>query len=189
LNLQNYKKSWNDLKSESKLSLAINVLLASALFILAFMNSNRDTIVTVIPYSISEEVQLGKNSANEYLIEQWGWMTSLALGTVTEETSEITKRNLAPLLSTDIRKEKLQLIDDDLAAMGRNNVETTFHPEQIYSNEDSGEVWVTGTLSKIILGEKQPDETFYYYIQVSIDNYRPVFTELRSAYGKPDWQE
>jgi conjugal transfer pilus assembly protein TraE len=189
VNLEEYKKSWNDLKSESKLSLTIGVLLAAIIFILVFMNANRDTIVTIIPYSISEEVQLGKNSASKHLQEQWGWMTALALGTVTEENVEIVKRNLAPLLAPNIRKAKLQLIEDDLAAFSKNNVEATFHPEQIHSNEVTGEVWVTGTLEKVILGEEQPDELFYYYIVVGVDNYRPIFTELLSDYGKPEWQE
>jgi type IV conjugative transfer system protein TraE len=184
---KNYDRSWNSLKESNRYLIITIVLLAASLMMSMWHLVNRDTTTIVVPRQMTEQFSITSSTATSNYFEQWGWLVSMSLGNVTEKTYMMIKDNINQLLSPAIRIQVLVQMDDDMAAMKANKLEISFIPKEVYSDPETGEVWVTGLQKKMVLGKAHQSQNIYYYMQWTIDNFQPTLQLIETHEGTPKW--
>lgn len=183
----NYDRSWNLLKESNRYLIITIVLLSASLLMSIWHLVNRDTTTIVVPRQMTEQFALTSTTATTNYYEQWGWLVSMSLGNVTENTFMMIKDNINVLLSPGIRQQVLIQMDDDMAAMKANKLEVSFIPKDVYSEPTTGEIWVSGIQKKTVLGKPHPDQSIYYYMVWTIENFQPTLQKIETHEGTPKW--
>ena len=111
LKLKTYLKTWKGPKAENKWGRlfpggAINHRVTAG-----HQGFTKDTIVTMQPYTLSEEAWVTKENASRSYKEAWGFAFSQLLGNVTPGSVDFVKERLSPMLSPEIYQDVIDAIE------------------------------------------------------------------------------
>lgn len=83
MNLKKYLKTWEGTQTENKWGRIFQGGLIAIVFLLVVQVFSKETIVTIQPFTLTEEAWVTKSNASQSYKEAWGFAFAQLLGNVT----------------------------------------------------------------------------------------------------------
>ncbi|MEC6096347.1 TraE/TraK family type IV conjugative transfer system protein [Enterobacter hormaechei] len=172
MNLKKYLKTWEGTQTENKWGRIfggeISVLIVFLLVVQVF---SKEAIVTIQPFTLTEEAWVTKNNASQSYKEAWGFAFAQLLGNVTPGTVDFVKERITPLLSPSIYRDVIDAIEIQAQQIKNDRVmrfEPRFVEYEPKSDKECGYSYVKGASSN----EERSERSYEFAIKIS--NYAPV---------------
>lgn len=189
MKLNVFLESWGFVQAENRLHRYLLIGLLVTNVVTAFAALRTERTVIMIPPNLTEKVEISRQDASAKTFEAWGLFLAQLLGNVTPNTLDFVADSVSPLLSSQIHRETVNAMHDQINALKIDKISTTFTPNQVYYEQDTNKVFVTGQLTT--KGPNDKPEAAYrtYEFQIAIVNYNPVVTDLNVYQGEPRTKE
>jgi conjugal transfer pilus assembly protein TraE len=185
MRLQRYLKTWEGTQSENKWGRLFQASLLVIVFLLALQLFSKEYIVTIQPFTLTEEAWITKNNASQSYKEAWGFAFAQILGNITPGSVDFVKERIRPLLSPNIYQEVIDAIEMQARQIKNDRVTMRFEPRFVEYEPKSEKVFVYGySYMKGPSSDEQRSERTYEFI-IEIAHYAPVFAFIDTYSGKP----
>ncbi|MVF23683.1 TraE protein [Methylocaldum sp. BRCS4] len=166
-------ESWNLVQAENRLHrvVLVGLVITNGISALAALRTERT--VVLVPPTLTQEVEITRNTASSQLKEAWGLYLAELLGNVTPATSEFITKALAPLLSTDLYRAVMDAMAEQINALKMDRVATSFKPREVSFEKATDKVFVSGELTTQGPNSKAETRNRTYEFVISTRNYRP----------------
>lgn len=187
MDIKRYLSTFHGMKTEAYfMRLVTTVLLALCLFLAAVL-AYRPTIVTIQPWTLSEDAQVTRDDASRSYIEAWGFALSELIGNVSPGNVDFIGDRLKPLLDPKIYHTVLEGLQANAQQLIDDRVTIRFEPRRVTYEKSTGKVYVTG-YSFVRQGmsfeaEKREDRTYEFVIRIA--NYAPLIMYIDTYVGQP----
>ena len=182
-----YKKTMTDLRLE-RFWLHIVVCVEAALIaILAITAMNKETVVTITPWTLSSEAQVMQKDASRSYKEAWALAIVQLVGNVQPSTVDFVSERLKPLLDPKIYHSTLDAVHANAQMLRDDRISIRFEPREVIYEKSTDKVFVYG-YSFMRSGtsmEKEDRSRRTYEIQLNIANYAPMLTYINTYEGEP----
>lgn len=186
MELKQFTKSIEEMRSKIQSAHLLVLVMVACNIVLALGLLFRDTVVTVVPWTLSGEAEVTKDDASQNYKESWGMAIALLLGNVQPATVDFIADRIKPLLSPEIYHEAVDALYSNAQILREERVTLRFEPRRVTYEKTSGRVFVSGysysRLGTSMDGEKRHERTFE--IGLEIAEYAPVITYIDTYTGK-----
>ncbi|MEQ1529055.1 MAG: TraE/TraK family type IV conjugative transfer system protein [Methylococcales bacterium] len=173
MNLQRFMGDWNILQAENRFHRFILIGLLVSNLTLAFAVISKERSVVLVPPNLASEVEITRNSASGAFKESWGLYLAELLGNVTPDNSDFISKAISPLLATDIYQTVMAAMAEQIRAIKIDHVTTTFKPKQVFFEDKSNKVFITGDLTAQGPNTRGETRNRTYEFIMTLNNYRP----------------
>ncbi|MBS9424199.1 TraE/TraK family type IV conjugative transfer system protein [Photorhabdus caribbeanensis] len=185
MNLKKYLKTWEGSQTENKWGRIFQGGLIAIIFLLVIQVFSKETIVTIQPFTLTEEAWVTKNNASQSYKEAWGFAFAQLLGNVTPRTVDFVKERISPLLAPNIYQDVIDVIEIQAQQIKNDRVSMRFEPRFVEYEIKSDKVFVYGySYIKGASSNEERSERTYEFV-VKIANYAPVLDYIDTYAGKP----
>jgi conjugal transfer pilus assembly protein TraE len=166
-------ESWSLVQAENRLHrvVLVGLVITNGISALAALRTERT--VVLVPPTLTQEVEITRNTASSELKESWGLYLAELLGNVTPATAEFITKALAPLLSTDIYRAVMDAMSEQINALKMDRIATSFKPREVSYEKETDKVFVSGELTTQGPNSKAETRHRTYEFVISTRNYRP----------------
>ena len=186
MNFKKYLETFQGLKAENRWNRVVILGLLGLCLGETAMLAVRPTVVTIKPWTLSQDAQITERSASQSYIEAWGLALAELLGNVTPSTADFIATRLGPLLDPSIYHEVIDAVQANAEELRNDRVSMRFEPRRVTFEKSTGKVFVTGTSyvrqGMSLESEKAMQRTYEFVIRIS--NYAPVITYIDTYQGR-----
>lgn len=186
MELKQFTKSIEEMRSKIQSAHLLVLVMVACNIVLALGLLFRDTVVTVVPWTLSGEAEVTQDDASQNYKESWGMAIALLLGNVQPATVDFIADRIKPLLSPEIYHEAVDALYSNAQILREERVTLRFEPRRVTYEKTSGRVFVSGysysRLGTSMDEEKRHERTFE--IGLEIAEYAPVITYIDTYTGK-----
>ena len=185
MKMDKFLKTWEGTLSENRFSRLVIAGLIAAVILVSIKAFSRDTVVTLQPYTLTEDAWVMENQSSQSYKEAWALLLATLTGNVTPGTVGFVRERLEPLLAPSIYREVMEAIEVQALYITKDRVTMRFEPRTVeYEPERDvvyvyGESYLTGSS-----GESVRDDRTYEY-QINISNFAPMITHINTYSGQP----
>lgn len=180
-----YLETFQGAMSENRFSRIAILALSAALIVTAASAFQKETVVTVQPYTLTEEAWITQDSASQSYKEAWGLMLATMKGNITPATLGFVQERIQPLLSPDIYQSVMEAIELQALQIRNDRISMRFEPREVIYEPAANIVFVTGDSYMISPnGESIRDRRTYEY-EIEIRNYAPLIRHIETYAGRP----
>ena len=104
----------------------------------------KETIVTVTPFTLTEEAWLGEKSASKSYKEAWGLAFAMLFGNITPATVDFVKTRTGPFLSPKIFSEVMDILEVQSKQIKEDRVSMRFEPRHVEYEIGTDKIFVYG---------------------------------------------
>lgn len=185
MKLSRYLKTWEGTQSENKWGRIVQASLLVIAFLLVIKVFMKETIVTVQPFTLSEEAWVGQKSASRSYKEAWAFAFAQMFGNVTPSTVEFIKERVSPFLGPRIYHEVIDALEVQARQIKSDRVTMRFEPRVVEYEMSTNKVFVYGYsfMKGTNSAEDRTDRTYEFTLQIA--NYAPLLTHLETYSGRP----
>ncbi len=185
MNFTKYIGTFQGLKTEGRFLRLTTAVLACTTCFLVVTLASRPTIVTVTPWTLSEDAQVTRNDASRSYIESWGFALAELLGNVTPANVDFISSRISPLLSPRIYHATLEGLMANAKQLQEERITMRFEPRRVTYEKTSGKVFVNG-YSFVRMGaafetERKEERTYEFGIRIA--NYAPMIVSIDTYQG------
>ena len=185
MNIKNYLRTWTWLQTENRWSRIIIAGIVACNMLLAYKVLVKETVVTIHPFTLTEEAWVGQKSASRSYIEAWGFAYALMLGNVTPATAEFIAERIKPFLAPRIYQEVLDLLHVQAQQIKDDRISIRFEPRTVEYEFGRNKTFIYGySYIKGATGQEQRTERTYEF-ELSINRYAPMIHYLETYSGRP----
>ena len=150
----------------------------------------KDSIVTVVPPTLTEKGWLSSNQASQEMTEAWALYIATMLGNVTPSNAEVIKNAIGPILDSSIYQEVMEVLDKQIQLIRQDRVTLSFEPAKILrDNVNRNKLYVSGvSISEGPSGAKKRTDRTYEF-EIIIKNYQPRLTWIGTNSGEARTQD
>lgn len=191
MNIANFKQGWNGLQSESKFFKKLTVCLILANIVLVIFLFNKETVVVIEPWTLTQTAQLEKSSSSRNYKEAWGLAVAELLGNLTPSNVEFVIDRVKPLLAPSIYNDVVRNANEQALYLKEDRIAQSFMPRTIEYEASTNKVFVkgnsytTGASGTIGKDEKGVRSEMTFEFVIDIGNYLPVFRSIEVYSGQP----
>jgi len=185
VNLERYLKTWEGLQKENRWGRMIQASLLVIVLLLVLKVFTKETIVTIQPFTLTEEAWVAQKSASRSYKEAWGFAFAQLLGNVTPTTVEFIKERVSPLLSPRIYQEVIDALEMQARQIKEDRVTMRFEPRVVEYEMSTDKVFVYGYSYTKGANSKENRTERTYQFSIQIANYAPLLTYLETYAGRP----
>ena len=186
MELKQFTKSIEEMRSKIQSEHLLVLVMVACNIVLALGLLFRDTVVTVVPWTLSGQAEVTEDDASQSYKEAWGMAIALLLGNVQPATVDFIAERIKPLLSPEIYHESVDALYSNAQILREERVTLRFEPRRVTYEKTSGRVFVSGysysRLGTSMDEEKRHERTFE--IGLEIAQYAPVITYIDTYTGK-----
>ena len=186
MELKQFTKSIEEMRSKIQSAHLLVLVMVACNIVLALGLLFRDTVVTVVPWTLSGEAEVTKDDASQNYKESWGMAIALLLGNVQPATVDFIADRIKPLLAPEIYHEAVDALYSNAQILREERVTLRFEPRRVTYEKTSGRVFISGysysRLGTSMDEEKRHERTFE--IGLEIAEYAPVITYIDTYTGK-----
>ena len=187
MDLKRYLSTFHGLKTEAYFSRMVTTVLLLLIMFLVAVLATRPTIITLQPWTLSEDAQVTRDDASRSYIEAWGFALSELIGNVTPGNVQFISDRLKPLLDPKIYHKVLEGLEANAQQLKDERITMRFEPRRVIYEKSSGKVFVNG-YSFIRQGmsfeaEKREERTYEFVIRIA--NYAPLIMAIDTYEGVP----
>lgn len=180
-----YLETFQGAMSENKFSRIAILSLSAALVVTAITALSKETVVTVQPYTLTEEAWVMQSDASQSYKEAWGLMLAIMKGNVTPATLDFVQERIQPLLSADIYQSVMEAIELQALQIRNDRISMRFEPREVIYDPGSNLVFVTGDSYMVSPNGEQIRDRRTYEYGIDIRNYAPVISHIETYTGRP----
>lgn len=185
MKLSRYLKTWEGTQSENKWGRMVQAALLVIVLLLLIKVFTKETVVTVQPFTLTEEAWVAQKSASRSYKEAWAFAFAQLFGNVTPTTVEFIKERVTPFLGPRIYQEVIDALEVQARQIKSDRVTMRFEPRVVEYEMATNKVFVYGySFTKgTNTSEERADRTYEFTIQIA--NYAPLVTHLETYSGRP----
>ena len=146
---------------------------------------NKNTVVTVIPYTLSSEAYITQDKASVRYKEAWGHMIASEIGNISQKNFNFLKSRLAPLVSPSIYGEFFKKLEDEIAQIKEDKIIISFAPAAVVYEPNTDKVFVFGRSEVTNALGYKTSSVRTYEIKIRMNLYVPQITHFVSYAGEP----
>ena len=128
MNLKNYLKSWEGTQNENKWGRMFIAGLIVAVLVLIGMLANKQTIVTIQPFTLHDEAWVTEDDSSQGYKEAWGFALAQLFGNVTPSNVGFIKDRIDRLLSPAIYNDVINVLEMQSQQIRNDRVSIRFEP-------------------------------------------------------------
>jgi conjugal transfer pilus assembly protein TraE len=166
------------------LGIALGVSILSNLVLSVSVLSKEPIVVLRTPYQANELV-INHDAANGDFKKSWGLYASMVLGNVNPGSSGLILDGLEVLMTPKTYKEMRGIVAAQANEIKREQVTLEFSPRQVYFEQETGLVFITGTQTRRGATGEPEKSTRTYEIDIRVDNFRPQIHRISVYNGGP----
>ena len=187
MKLAKYFQSYEKLQSDSRYLYLVICGLTVALICTLYFACTKPVIVTIQPWTMTQDAQLSENKASRSYIEAWGMALSELIGNVTPSNVGYIAERISPLLAPEIYHSTMDALYANAESLRLDRTTLRFEPRVVTFEKSTGKVYVTGRsyrrLANSLEGEKNYNRTYEFRIRIS--HYAPLITHIDTYEGTP----
>lgn len=184
-NMKEFLSRWDTLKTEAKYSRITILVLAVLLVIMFFFVMNKQSVVTIVPYTLSSEAYITQDKASVRYKEAWGHMIATEIGNISQKNFNFLKQRLAPLISPSIYGEFFKKLEDEVAQIKEDKIVVSFNPASVVYEPKTDKVFVFGRSEVTNALGYKTSSVRTYEIKIRMNLYVPQVTHFVSYPGEP----
>lgn len=186
MNLKNYLKSWEGTQNENKWGRMFIAGLIVAVLVLIGMLANKQTIVTIQPFTLHDEAWVTEDDSSQGYKEAWGFALAQLFGNVTPSNVGFIKDRIDRLLSPAIYNDVINVLEMQSQQIRNDRVSIRFEPRFVEYEPKSEKVFVYGySFIKGMSNESEVRTDRTYEFEIAISNYIPVIDFMDTYEGRP----
>lgn len=187
MNLKAYLKTWEGLQAENRWGRIVQGALIAIVLVLVVLVARKETIVTIQPFTLSEEAWVTRNDASRSYLEAWGFAIAQLLGNVTPGSVDFVKERLSPLLAPSVYQDVMDAVEVQAKEIRNDRITMRFEPRFVEYEPKSGKVFVYGfsyTRGASSQADEDRTERSYEFV-LTVSNYLPVLSYIETYAGRP----
>lgn len=154
--------------------------------ILIGMLANKQTIVTIQPFTLHDEAWVTENESSHGYKEAWGFALAQLFGNVTPSNVGFIKDRIERLLSPAIYNDVINVLEMQSQQIRNDRVSIRFEPRFVEYEPKSEKVFVYGySFTKGMSNESEVRTDRTYEFEIAISNYVPVIDFVDTYEGRP----
>ncbi len=187
MNLNLFRSTFHGMKIETYFSRIITCALLALVFFLTVVLASRPAIVTIQPWTLSEDAQVTRDDASRSYIEAWGFALAELVGNATPGNVRFISDRLKPLLDPKIYHATLEGLEANARSLVEERITMRFEPRRVPFEKSTGKVYVFGHsfLRQGTSFEQEKREPRTYEFTIRIANYAPLITRIDTYEGSP----
>ena len=187
MDLKRYLSTFYGLKMEAYFSRIVTTILLVLVFFLVAVLATRPTIVTIQPWTLSEDAQVTRDDASRSYLEAWGFALAELVGNVTPGNVGFVSDRLKPILDPKVYHIVLEGLESNARTLVDERITMRFEPRRVTFEKSTGKVYVFG-YSFVRQGtsfETERREPRTYEFTMKIANYAPLLMAIDTYEGTP----
>lgn len=185
---KNYLRTWEGVRLENTWIRGFVVGLMAIILAMTFLLMRKDTIVTIQPFTLSEEAWISSKQSSQSYQEAWGMALAQIIGNVNPSTVGFLKERLAPLMSARIYQDVMDTLEVQAQDIRKDRVSMRFEPRTVIYED--GTVFVEGLSYIRAAGSSQErSSNRVYEFTFNISDYRLEVDYLATYSGRPKTKE
>lgn len=165
-----FLRTWEGVRLENIWIRGFIVGLMVVVLALAALLVRKDTIVTIQPFTLSEDAWVSSKQSSQSYQEAWGLALAQMIGNVNPSTVGFLKERLAPLLSPRIFQDVMNALEVQAADIKKDRVTMRFEPRAV--TYEKGTVFVEGNSYVRGVAGKETSTRRVYEFTFQISDYR-----------------
>lgn len=189
MNLKTYLKTWEGTQAENTWSRLVTGILVAAVLVLTIHAFSKETIVTMQPYTLTQDAWISESNASEGYKEAWGLFLASLLGNATPETLAFVKERIKPFLGPGIYQEVINAIEVQSRELIEDRITMRFEPRQVEYEKSTDKVFVYGFSYMKGGNQTEVKSERTYEFELSIGNYAPLLNYMKTYAGRPQTED
>lgn len=178
-------KSYSDALSSLNTSKQVNIILAGAVTIMAFMLLIKEPVVIITPSTLTEDITIRGDEVSTSYKTLWANTVADNLGNVTPNNVEFKKDSLGKMLSPRIRHKFLASMESHAAKLKLTGATESFYIQDVYHSEVQNLTYAYGRKEIKLKGRTPQDMSWTFEMRIGAKRGQPVITYLRQYPGTP----
>jgi conjugal transfer pilus assembly protein TraE len=183
-----FLQTWEGTRAENRFNRLVILGLIVLVLVFGSVALMKKTIVTVQPYTLTQEAWVTTNDASQNYKEAWGQFFAAEIGNVTPATVDFIKDRIAIFLAPSIYHDVIDLLEIQASQIKEDRVSLRFEPRFVEYEPESKKVFVWGlSFTAGANGKPKRDERTYEFV-IAIGNFAPRLDYIDTYVGKPKTQ-
>lgn len=185
MNIPNYLKKYAWMQTEIHWGrvfmgglIAINAMLAVKVF-------TKETIVEIVPFTLTEDAWLGEKSASRSYKESWALAFAQLFGNVTPATVDFVKTRTTPFFAPKIYSQIIEILEVQSRQIKDDRVSLRFEPRHVEYEMGTDKVFVYGYSFAKGASSKESRTDRTYEFRIKIAKYAPQIDYIDTYAGRP----
>ena len=180
-----FLKTMEGLKFKENLMTYALIGLVLLVLILGSAVASKDPVVTVVPFTLSTEAEIGYDFASTAYLEAFSLYAALALGNVTPETLSFLRERLTPITSPRIYQQTTKALESQVDEIRDSHVTLYFEPRHVNFEPATNKFFIHGqSVMEATTGQRERDEKTYEFIW-DVLNFMPSLVHIDTYEGPP----
>ena len=187
MELKRYLSTFHGLKMEAYFSRMVTTVLLLLVFFQVAVLATRPTIVTIKPWTLTEDAQVPRDDASRSYLEAWGFALAELVGNVTPGNVAFVSDRLKPILDPKVYHQVLEGLEANARTLVDERITMRFEPRRVVYEKSTGKVYVFG-YSFVRQGtsfetERRDQRTYEFKLRIA--NYAPLLMGIDTYEGTP----
>ena len=187
MKLGNFRKSFDEMQKQTRLAQGGLVGFFVLSVILLFIVLTRDTLVTVVLFTLQDKAEIFEDDATQNYKEAWAMAIAILVGNVQPSNVEFIGERIKPLLAPEIYHSTIDAMHANAQQLRDERVSMRFEPRQVIYEKSTKKLFVYGysyvRLGSSLESEHRSDRT--YEMTLDIREYAPLLTYITTYSGSP----
>lgn len=185
MNLKKFSSTWRGMKAENNLYRVILPVLVFSLAVAVWALVSKKETIILVPPNISEQMEISYKKASGGFKKSWALFVSNMAGNVTPGNVDFIRKSLQDMMSA----QAWHTINESLASQAQiikdENLTIRFEPRDVYFEDQSDRVFVTGASTITGPGGKASKKNRVFELAIAIAGYSPKIVGFDSYEGDP----
>lgn len=183
--LSKYQKTYDRAMRENSMNRFAIVICLLIIVILLCLILGKKTIVTLTPYTLSQDAWITSREGSQSYKEAWALFFAEQLGNITPDSIDFVSKRVGPLLSPSIYHNFMETINTQANHIKEDRITLRFVPRSVIFEPDSNKTFVSGNLYTRSVSGKEIHEFRTYEFEIGISSYTPILISMDTYNGQP----
>ena len=185
MNIASAFRSFNGLQALVWLMAGATLMLSLAVAFLAYVSTQRDTLVILTPPHLEGPAELRRDAMAPDLERAWALFLADRLGNVTPANIDAVRRLLEPFFAAAIYAEARQILVAQASDLQRGNITQSFEVRETFHDPATGHWYVTGMATTRAPGTPEQRGLRTFELRLETRQFRPLLTYVDVYEGPP----
>lgn len=185
MNFKKFSTTWSGMKAENSLYRMVLPVLAFSLAVAVWALSTKKETVILVPPTISEQMEISTKKASGGFKKSWGLFVAQLAGNVTPGNVDFVRQSLQEMMTAAAWHTINESLATQTAIIKEQNLTIRFEARDVYFEEQTDKVFVTGSSTITGSGGKSMKKNRVFELQIAIAGYSPKIRFFDSYEGDP----
>lgn len=180
---KDFLQTWEGAKTENIWLRSFIAVLLVVILGLVFMVFRKETVITIQPFTLTEEAWISEANASQSYKEAWGMALAQMVGNVTPSTVDFLKERLGPILTSRIYQEVMDVLEIQAADIKNDRVTMRYEPRAVIYEQSTNKVFVEGRSYVRSVGSRERETFRTYEFVIKVRGHLPQLDHIETYEG------